>query len=147
MRAPSASLCVLAGITVSACGGSTPAASPTVAAPAIRTATAPATPPPTHYRTRLERSLATAFRAAYFAIPPPPTESQVPPRLNLLVRAPPTVCTRQRPATYRCAVTYLPTTSARALRASYLLHRRGRCFTATAAAIATDSPLRRLRNC
>ncbi len=147
MRPIAASLCLLlVTIIATACGGSSSgtASQPAVTAPP--TATATTTPAPTTYRTQLERDLAHAFSAALLATPAAPTESQVPPRINLLVREPPTVCERLRSAAYRCRLDYqLP--KGPPMRVRYTVRRDGSCFTATAAAIGTGSTLHRLVNC
>lgn len=149
MRPLAATLWVLpAALAVSSCGGSG-YGSPATSAPA-RTSAAQATPAataPTTYHTQLERAVAHAFESAVFLPPAAPTESQVPPRLNLLLREPPTVCRRLRPAVYRCSVTYQLRLSSHPLRLTYVVRRRRGCFTATATAIAHDSTLHRLGNC
>jgi hypothetical protein len=137
-----------AALSVAACGSSsTPgAATETTAATPTATATTPA-PPPTRYRTRLDRALGVAFRSAFLAQAAPPTESQIPPKLQLLAADPPTVCTAQRRAAYRCIVTYEPTAVAAQLRAVYELRRHGDCFIAIAAAFEPRSTLHRISTC
>lgn len=149
MRALAASsFMFLVTIIATACGGSASrtASQPTVAAASTATtATTPALAPTT-YRTHLERDLAHAFAAALLLTPAPPTESQIPPTIKLLLREPPTVCERLRAAAYRCNLTYqLP--NGPEMRVGYTVRRDRTCFTATAAAIGADSTLHRLRNC
>jgi hypothetical protein len=145
---------LLATITASACGGSTAGAgSQTAGAPLLTSATRAAPLPTTTaaaattYHTHLERTVAQAFESAYLATPAAPTESQIPPKINLLVRKPPTVCRPRRPAVYRCSVTYQLPAEPHPLRVTYEVHRRHGCFTATAAAIARGNTLHRLSNC
>jgi hypothetical protein len=135
-----------AACSVAACGSSSTPNAATATATAAATATTPA-PPPTRYRTRLDRALGQAFRSAFLLQPAPPTESQIPPKLQLLAADPPTVCTAQRRAAYRCIVTYQPTAVASQLRAVYELRRHGDCFTATAAAFEPGSTLHRISTC
>jgi hypothetical protein len=135
-----------AACSMAACGSSSTQGAATATATATVAATAPA-PPPTRYGTRLERALGQAFRTAYLLQPAPPTESQIPPKLKLLAADPPTVCTAQRRAAYRCIVTYEPTAVATQLRAVYELRRHGDCFTATAAAFDPSSTLHRISTC
>jgi hypothetical protein len=135
-----------AACSVAACGSSSTPGAATATATPTATATTPA-PPPTRYRTRLDRALGEAFRSAYLLQPAPPTESQIPPKLQLLAADPPTVCTAQRRAAYRCVVAYEPTAAAARLRAVYELRRHGDCFTATAAAFDSRSTLHRISTC
>jgi len=145
-------LVLLATMTVSACGGAGSATGSRTGG-ASSVATARATAPPTTtaaaattYDTHLERAVALAFGRAYLATPVAPTQSQIPPRIVLLLRDPPTVCQRLRPGAYRCSLTYqLP--SGPPVRVIYGVARRHGCFTATASTIAPGSALHRLRNC
>ena len=149
VRPLAASLWVLlAAMTASACGGSADGtATQTAVAPPVPTTTVTAPAPPTVYRTKLERALAQAFETALLATPAAPTESQVPPKVNLLPRHPPTVCRRRQAAVYTCSLTYQLPAAPRPVRVIYAVRRRNTCFTATAAAVAPDSTLHRLRNC
>lgn len=157
MRPFAASLWVLlATLTASACDGSTSGTgSQTAVAPHLTSAT-PASPLPipstttavaTTYHTHLERNIAQAFESAYLATPAAPTESQVPPKINLLLREPPTVCERLRPAVYRCSVTYQLSSDPHPLRVIYVVRRRRGCFSATATVIAPVNTLHRLSSC
>ncbi len=143
---------VLAAVTASACGGSTSViGSQTAVAPPVARATA-ATPPsrttaPAPALTRLERDLAQSLRIAFLTQPPPPTQNQSPPIVDLFSRDPQTVCERLRPAAYRCAITYQTRSDARLRHVSYAVRRQHGCFTATAAAIAAASRLHRLSGC
>ena len=151
MRPLAATLWVLlAALGVSSCGGSSygsPATSAPARTSAAQAALAPAATAPATYHTQLERAVAHAFESAVFLPPAVPTESQVPPKLNLLLREPPTVCRRLRPEVYRCSLTYQLRLSAHPLRLSYVVRTRRSCFTATAPAIAPKSTLHRLGNC
>lgn len=143
-------LCVcVATVSASACGGSTYATGSQTAV-ARPTTTATATPKTT-YRTQLEHDVAQAFEAAllgaYLSTPRPPTLSQIPPRVDLLVREPATVCTHLHPDVYRCSVTYQLRSSPHPARVIYSAKRRRACLTATATALPADNTLHHLKNC
>jgi hypothetical protein len=148
VRQLAASLCLLVvTIVATACGGSSAGTGSQTAVAPVPTRTQTATAPvATTYHTHLERDLAHAFAAALLATPAAPTESQIPPKIKLLLREPPTVCSRQRSGTYRCSLDYqLP--KGPPMHVRYAVHRDRNCFTATAAAIGAASTLHRLVNC
>lgn len=139
---------MLAAITASGCGGSTTTVQPPVApaAPATVTATATTTAAPV-YDTHLERDLARSFEDAFFTGPRPATLSQVPPRTDLFVREPATVCEQVHRAAYRCTVTYDVRTSAQTQRVVYEVRQRHGCFTAIAVAMPAPRTAHRLSSC
>jgi len=147
---------VLAAIAVSGCGasasrsGSLTAVAPPVAsatAPAVVPTTATTTPVATTYDTRLERDLARSFEDAFLTGPAPPTLSQIPPRTDLFVREPATVCEHVHRAAYRCTVTYDVRTSRATQHLVYEVRQGHDCFTAIAAASAEPRTLHRLSSC
>lgn len=108
------------------------------------------TPTKTTYRTRLERNVAQAYGAAvlaaFLAKPAPPTLSQIPPRVDLLVPTPPTVCTQLRPpGLYRCGVGNRLRSGRTSQIVNYVVHLRRHCFTATTAAVPANNALHRLK--
>jgi hypothetical protein len=148
---------LLAAIAVSGCGGSASrGGSLTAVAPSVASATAPAAVPATttttaaaatSYDTRLERDLARSFEHAFFTGPQPATLSQIPPRTDLFVDEPATVCEHVRRASYRCTVTYDVRTSQATQRVVYEVRRRHGCFTAIAASSVGAGTLHRLSSC
>ncbi|HTN24797.1 MAG TPA: hypothetical protein VL120_12470 [Solirubrobacteraceae bacterium] len=140
---------MLAAITASGCGGSTTTVQPPVAraAPATVTATATTTAAAPVYDTHLERDLARSFEDAFFTGPRPATLSQVPPRTDLFVREPATVCEQVHRAEYRCTVTYDVRASSDTQRVVYEVRRRHGCFTAIAVAMPAPRTARRLSSC
>ena len=145
---------VLAAIVASGCGGSSSGSAsrsavppPVARASPTTVATTAPTDAATTYDTHLERDLARSFEYAFFTGTRPATLSQVPPRTDLFVREPATVCAHVHRAAYRCSVTYEVRTRQRSQRVEYELRRRRGCFTAIAAAIAATRTLHRLSNC